>query len=72
MVHSTDNYFVENGVYTFDANKLQEFHLRNLKEGKLCLISSNTLYFFEYSSISYVFFAFDQQARGKERESEKV
>uniref|UniRef100_F1KV99 NEDD4-binding protein n=1 Tax=Ascaris suum TaxID=6253 RepID=F1KV99_ASCSU len=34
VVHSTDNYFVENGVYTFDANKLQEFHLRNLKEAK--------------------------------------
>uniref|UniRef100_A0A915BJQ6 Smr domain-containing protein n=1 Tax=Parascaris univalens TaxID=6257 RepID=A0A915BJQ6_PARUN len=34
VVHSTDNYFIENGVYTFDANKLQEFHLRNLKEAK--------------------------------------
>lgn len=30
-IHSTDNFFMENGKYKFDPNKLNEFHKKNLE-----------------------------------------
>ncbi|KHN74022.1 NEDD4-binding protein 2-like 1 [Toxocara canis] len=52
VIHSTDDYFTENGVYTFDATKLQEFHQRNFKEArksmsdgvKLVIIDNTNIY----------------------------
>lgn len=31
VIHSTDNYFVKDGIYTFDYNKLSEYHDMNLE-----------------------------------------
>lgn len=33
-IHSTDNYFVENGHYVFDQRKLGEYHQKNLEAFK--------------------------------------
>ncbi|NVK24480.1 MAG: ATP-binding protein [Gammaproteobacteria bacterium] len=40
VVHSTDNYFYENGQYKFDKTKLTEYHLRNQKAFEKSLIAN--------------------------------
>tara|TARA_B100000085_G_scaffold276113_1_gene294820 strand:- start:471 stop:944 length:474 start_codon:yes stop_codon:yes gene_type:complete len=29
-IHETDNFFIQDGVYTFDPSKIREFHAQNL------------------------------------------
>lgn len=32
IIHSTDNYFVKDGIYVFEEDKLSEYHNRNLED----------------------------------------
>lgn len=52
VVHSTDSYFMNNGKYEFDANKLSEFHRKNVsaainsmreKQKKIVVIDNTNL-----------------------------
>jgi len=49
VIHSTDEYFMENGKYMFDINKLEEYHKKNfqqftnsIKQGVDVVICDNT------------------------------
>jgi tRNA uridine 5-carbamoylmethylation protein Kti12 len=49
VIHSTDEYFMENGKYMFDINKLEEYHKKNfqqftnsIKQGFDVVICDNT------------------------------
>jgi len=43
VICSTDDYFIENGVYKFDESKLSEFHKKNFERACCLMLEGNSV-----------------------------